>query len=179
MAWPDWFERWEHKWIIDEAAEQILQFGPSRLSKADAHLMLEAVEHMNAATAHLNENDRKAYGLIHADPNLGNWLYRDDGVALVDFEVCAFGFYAFDLARIVVGLMSIDAPTRVIEATHAAYAAVRPTFDLQSETMIGFMLQNQVDCVAFAISQPEFMADPARRRSLNRRLRVTRSLMKI
>ncbi len=142
--------------------------------------MLQATERMDAATTRLDQHDRKAYGLIHADPNLGNWLYRDDGVALVDFEVCAFGFYAFDLARMLVGLMSIDAPSQAIEATYAAYAAyasIRPMVALDSETMIAFMLQNQVDCVAFAISQPEFMADPVRRRKLDVWLDVTRRLM--
>ncbi len=32
LTFPDWFMRWEHQWIINEAAEQISQFGQNHLS---------------------------------------------------------------------------------------------------------------------------------------------------
>ena len=37
-------------------------------------------------------------GLIHADLHFGNLLMTGDGIAVIDFDDCGFGFHAYDLA---------------------------------------------------------------------------------
>ena len=39
------------------------------------------------------------YGLIHADLHVGNILYHpDDGFCILDFDQCALGWRAYDVA---------------------------------------------------------------------------------
>ena len=43
--------------------------------------------------------DKAIYGLIHADLHVGNILYHpDDGFCILDFDQCAFGWRAYDVA---------------------------------------------------------------------------------
>lgn len=52
----------------------------------------------------LFESESDSYGLIHADTNLTNWLFQPGKVALLDFEVCCYGFYMSDI-RIQAGML--------------------------------------------------------------------------
>lgn len=47
--------------------------------------------------AHLSELDA-AFGLIHADAHVGNILISGDNLGLIDFDDCAWGWHAFDIA---------------------------------------------------------------------------------
>lgn len=47
--------------------------------------------------------DAAAYGLIHGDPSFSNILFDSDRPALIDFDDCGFGHYAFDLAVVLAG----------------------------------------------------------------------------
>lgn len=40
---------------------------------------------------------RKTFGLLHGDLHRGNFLLDADRIRLIDFSMCAFGHYAFDL----------------------------------------------------------------------------------
>jgi Ser/Thr protein kinase RdoA (MazF antagonist) len=40
---------------------------------------------------------RKSFGLIHGDLHRGNFLYHDDEISLIDFSLCAFGYFMYDL----------------------------------------------------------------------------------
>jgi Ser/Thr protein kinase RdoA (MazF antagonist) len=137
-TFPDWFERWEHEWVIEECADAI---------NTHAHRLADP------ATRALLDT---AVARIHADPNCGNWLYLKDGVVLLDFEVCAFGYFAFDVARVLVSYADIGAPPDVSAAFHDAYTAIHPAPALDSEMMLGFMLQNRIDSIGFSLGLAEF-----------------------
>ena len=47
--------------------------------------------------------DAAAYGLVHGDPSFSNILFDGDRPALIDFDDCGFGHYAFDLAVVLAG----------------------------------------------------------------------------
>ncbi len=51
-------------------------------------------------TARLQELQRQeaGFGLIHADPHLDNVLISGEQLGLIDFDDCAFGWLAFDMA---------------------------------------------------------------------------------
>ena len=40
---------------------------------------------------------RHSFGLIHGDLHRGNFLYGNSAMKVIDFSLCAFGFYAYDL----------------------------------------------------------------------------------
>jgi Ser/Thr protein kinase RdoA (MazF antagonist) len=40
---------------------------------------------------------RKSFGLIHGDLHRGNFLYHNGEISLIDFSLCAFGHYMYDL----------------------------------------------------------------------------------
>lgn len=44
-------------------------------------------------------------GMIHADLHTGNFLVNKDGMALIDFDDCGFGFFAYDIA---ISIMSLE-----------------------------------------------------------------------
>lgn len=41
---------------------------------------------------------RQAWGLLHGDLHRGNFLLHDGQIRLIDFSMCAFGHFAYDLA---------------------------------------------------------------------------------
>lgn len=66
------------------------------------------------------------FGLIHADMRLANLLVTGDGVTLIDFDDCGFGWFMYDLAA---SLSFIDTVPQVASLRKnwiAGYAAVRP-----------------------------------------------------
>jgi Ser/Thr protein kinase RdoA (MazF antagonist) len=40
---------------------------------------------------------RKSFGLIHGDLHRGNFIHHDGEISLIDFSLCAFGYYMYDL----------------------------------------------------------------------------------
>ena len=42
-------------------------------------------------------NTRQNYGLLHGDLHRGNFLYHEGRISLIDFSMCAFGHFAYDL----------------------------------------------------------------------------------
>ena len=49
---------------------------------------------------------KEIYGLIHADLHVGNILYNpDDGYCILDFDQCAFGWRAYDVATFKYNIM--------------------------------------------------------------------------
>src|SRR5258706_11440455 len=67
-----------------------------------------------------------SYGLILADLHAGNCLFRQDGVAFIDFEDLSWGYFLYDVATALFG--SIERPDYVelTKAFTTAYARIRP-----------------------------------------------------
>jgi len=74
---------------------------------------------------HLGESP-DTFGLIHADFLTKNYLFDADGVAVIDFDDCGFGYYLYDLAP---GLLQFKFTARydaLREALLTGYSSVRP-----------------------------------------------------
>lgn len=67
------------------------------LNDQERRLLSTAREWAAAKLAELQASDG-AFGLIHADGHSGNVLISEDRLGLIDFDDCAFGWQAFDLA---------------------------------------------------------------------------------
>ncbi len=75
---PHWGRFWEHP-ILRPAEADVLVAARDALYRV------------------ISEMDIRAFGLIHGDLHVANVIVDDD-VALVDFDDCGHGFWAFDLA---------------------------------------------------------------------------------
>jgi len=72
-----------------------------------------------------------AMGLIHADLLAKNIIFRDEAIAALDFEYCAWGYFLYDLAPILwqlKGDRAADYP-ELEDALWRGYASIRPLAD--------------------------------------------------
>ena len=100
-AWqrPDWFTR--KTWNFDTTVGRTPHWGDWR---AGLGLMQDGREVLERTAAALEKKlaafgtgpDR--FGLIHADLRLANLLVQDGRIAVIDFDDCGFGWFAFDFA---------------------------------------------------------------------------------
>jgi len=101
---------------------------------------------------------RPSYGLIHADLNVENILFSDDGTyTIIDFDHCAYGWRAYDFA--VAAFQNPD----MREDFQAGYEAIRPFSDLEKELTPLFTelsrLWNHYDIARFMPLMDEELTD--------------------
>ena len=64
----------------------------------DLSFFKDYADHMRRQISRFGKG-KEIYGLIHADLHVGNILYNpDDGYCILDFDQCAFGWRAYDVA---------------------------------------------------------------------------------
>jgi Ser/Thr protein kinase RdoA (MazF antagonist) len=155
---PSSFERWhldreaflENVAIIDRADAAFL-------SAAAIRLLRHAIHFVQSILIAL-ESESGSYGLIHADTNLTNWLFQPDRVALLDFEVCCFGYYLFDVGR----LLHEFAHDRkngaaLMLAFHQSYTRICPLLPLQDARVQAGTLMSLIDIVAWVCDLEPWM----------------------
>lgn len=113
------------------------------LAPADQAVLAATAAQVQQAMDALGE-DRATYGLIHGDLHQGNYLFAGnqvpalDAVHAIDFELCGWGHYIYDLAVTVSTLLArVDLPAlctgllhgyRQVRPLPAAHEALIPTF---------------------------------------------------
>ena len=70
--------------------------------------------------------DPSVYGLIHADMHPGNILIDDGQLAVIDFDDAAWGWYAYDIAVVLVHYQGGPDLAAFERAYLAGYRSVRP-----------------------------------------------------
>jgi Ser/Thr protein kinase RdoA (MazF antagonist) len=80
------------------------------------------------------------YGLIHADLMPENLIVSDDGVRLIDFDDCGFGWYLYDPASALLPYYGQDFYPDLLNAWAAGYRGVRPLSDEELNEMPTFLL---------------------------------------
>jgi Ser/Thr protein kinase RdoA (MazF antagonist) len=70
--------------------------------------------------------DEDSFGLIHGDFIHKNYFFQDSQVCAVDFEYCAFGYYLYDLAPVLLGWSPLPNYESLKVALWQAYTALRP-----------------------------------------------------
>jgi Ser/Thr protein kinase RdoA (MazF antagonist) len=153
---PPAFTRWELEW--DEFADGIVQgrwwFA---LTHEEAQLLHEAIAQVQATLAELHE-DPAARGLIHGDTNLSNFRFAGTRVGLLDFEVCCFGYYLFDVTRTLLGFVEAGSHApRLAAAFHQGYSSVRAIPSLEHPHMLAFQVMNVVDLIVWIMQWDERM----------------------
>ena len=80
------------------------------------------------------------YGLIHADLMPENLIVADDGVRLIDFDDCGFGWYLYDPASALLFYYGQDFYPDLLNAWAAGYRSVRPLADEEINELPTFLL---------------------------------------
>jgi len=98
---------------------------------------------------------RDRYGLIHADFLPENLIVRDDGVRILDFDDCGYGWHLFDLATALFFHLGeatfADARTSLV----AGYRTTRPLPDAHLEMLPAFLLARGLTYVSWVTSRWE------------------------
>jgi Ser/Thr protein kinase RdoA (MazF antagonist) len=93
--------------------------------------------------------DRRRFGLIHADMRLANLLVSGDGIRVIDFDDCGFGWYLFDIGA---SLSFIEHDPRVPELTDAwltGYRGVLPLPEQDAAEIPTFVLLRRLQLVSW------------------------------
>jgi len=154
---PADFVRWEFDW--GEFAGKMLERPrwPAWLAKPDHALMHAAIDRVRGAMGELGQRS-DAWGLIHADTNLTNFLFQREAVALIDFEVCCYGYYLFDVTRTLLEFeMYGERATALAAAFHRGYRSVRALPELDHPYMVAFRIMNVVDVIVWILNWDERM----------------------
>jgi Ser/Thr protein kinase RdoA (MazF antagonist) len=93
--------------------------------------------------------DPQRFGLIHADMRLANLLVSDEGIRVIDFDDCGFGWYLFDIGA---SLSFIEHDPRVPELTDAwlrGYRTVLPLAEQDAAEIPTFVLLRRLQLVSW------------------------------
>jgi Ser/Thr protein kinase RdoA (MazF antagonist) len=80
------------------------------------------------------------YGLIHADLMPENLIVAKDGIRLIDFDDCGFGWYLYDPASALLFYYGQDFYPGLLSAWAAGYRSVRPLSDEEVNELPTFLL---------------------------------------
>ena len=80
------------------------------------------------------------YGLIHADLMPENLIVAADGIRLIDFDDCGFGWYLYDPASALLFYYGQDFYPDLVNAWAAGYRSVRPLTEEEVNELPTFLL---------------------------------------
>lgn len=107
------------------------------------------------------DGDPAATGMIHGDLVAKNWLRSPNGLALIDFDHCGWGYFIYDLAALCIQLLDeADFPERRA-ALIAGYTKTRPIPPNAGELLdISIVARYAASCLWLAREsrQPTFAA---------------------
>ncbi len=94
---PEGFTRlmWGWEWVFGDEAS-LWRTGGSVYSEAEMQVFKVAAELAGEDLEDLGTGG-EVFGLIHRDLTLSNLLFHDEGVQVIDFDRCGWGYYLFDL----------------------------------------------------------------------------------
>jgi len=151
-------------------------YGPPLLAPDELHWCEQALAHI---TAHLGQLGRApdSFGLIHADTNLSNVLYTRDQVALIDFDVCCFGYYLYDVVRSLDELAAHERSELLIKSFYTGYQQQRELPPFDDRRMRLFRLINSSEVVRWLLTTPAADSDAGRRARLRATIRHIQQLL--
>jgi Ser/Thr protein kinase RdoA (MazF antagonist) len=138
---PFWGPFWEHP-----------VFSP-----AERRLVIETRDRVRAVMDRLGR-DPSTFGMIHADLHDGNLLADGERLTVIDFDDCAFGWYAYDIAVALYhqqGSPGFDAMQR---AFVRGYRAVRAFSDDAVALIPMFLLVRGMAVIGWLHQRPEIDA---------------------
>ena len=126
-------------------------------SEADLSTLRRTADEMISVISALGQ-DRQAWGPIHSDIQGRNILVHEGEVRPIDFSLCGFGHYMFDLGT---ALPNIKPPFR--KPFLEGYVAVRSLPDNYARLIEAFCLFSTFNCFGFLLPDPAMHEWIARR----------------
>ncbi|MBA3471497.1 MAG: phosphotransferase [Herpetosiphonaceae bacterium] len=130
---------------------------PSLFSPAQHRILAEAEAQIKAVFEAFSPMD---YGLIHADIICKNLVIDDQRISLIDFESCAWGYYAYDLAPLLLDYLREPHYPELRAALLAGYRQVQPLelSDAALDVLIAARLTLSCFWIAQHLDNPELEA---------------------
>ncbi len=125
---PSWDEG---RFLSPEMAatrEQIYTHLAKYFTGAEVRRFVELTDQARA-TMRLLADDLTSFGLIHGDFHAGNYLFNRGTVRFIDFEDSGWGYFLYDMATALFGIIESAAYDLLAAAFFAGYARVRPLPD--------------------------------------------------
>lgn len=111
-------------WVFGEAVP-LWTKGKSVYSRSEMDVFRATADRVQQDLQELGE-DINVFGIIHRDLHLNNFLFHNEDVYVVDFEMCGWGHYLFDLALTLLSLEGQKHPTPLQSALLEGYRRERP-----------------------------------------------------
>lgn len=116
---------------------------------------LEEVEREICARLDAFGRDSDRYGLVHADMRLANLLLGADGLQVIDFDDCGFGWFLYDFAA-AVSFMEDDPGIPALKAAWIrGYRTVRPLSEAELAEMDSLVMLRRMALLAWIGSHGE------------------------
>ena len=127
---PEGFTR--HAWDVDGLTGEQPFWGRfwelAALNAGQREMMLEVRDKLRAELTQLGTAPDR-YGLIHADLVFENVLTGADGIRVIDFDDCGYGWHLFDIATSIIFLHGTEHFAPAKDALVAGYRQHRPLPD--------------------------------------------------
>jgi len=139
---PDGFRRqsWDEAALLDGRHPIIAPAWDNwALNDEQRALVLDCREALRTRLAQWGKGPDR-YGLIHADLMPENLIVAADGVRLIDFDDCGFGWYLYDPASALLFYHGQDFYPDLLSAWAAGYRSVRPLTDEEVNELPTFLL---------------------------------------
>lgn len=93
---------------------------------------------------------RKSFGLIHGDLHRGNFLYHDGEISLIDFSLCSFGHFMYDLGTCLSNIQPSLHP--IFLSSYNRFSPLPKNFERLIE---GFFIASYAVTFSFWLDNPE------------------------
>lgn len=153
---PAWFAR--KTWTFDTTVGRAPHWGdwragPGMTAEAKAVLQRTAGVLAHRLAGFGDGPDR--FGLIHADLRLANLLVDDGRIAVIDFDDCGFGWFAFDFAA-AISFFETDPSVPALQAAWVeGYRAVAPLAAEVEAALPTFVMLRRLQLTAWIASHAE------------------------
>lgn len=124
------------------------------LTQEQLAICREVAQAVDAAMKRLAQKP-KTFGLIHADLLAKNILFAEAGLAALDFEYCAWGYFLYDLAPLLWQLKGErpDEYEDLEAAMWAGYVSLRPEVECEREFLETFIAARQLASCRWLLQQ--------------------------
>jgi Ser/Thr protein kinase RdoA (MazF antagonist) len=104
-------------------------------------------------------SDPQSYGMIHGDFHPGNCLFQGDRVAFIDFEDFGWGYFLYDIATALFGVIEEPYYRTFTDNFIAAYAQHRPLPESLADELLLFQVQRVVFLTSLVVARGGDLAE--------------------
>lgn len=115
---------------------------------------LQPLEHYVSCMERIGKSEGK-FGIIHADMHTENVHFHGDTLTVFDFDHCAYGWRAYDLALV------YSVPENHREAIYAGYESKRPLSAVERDSIRDFAALRNLWDIGDILATMDMRAEPS------------------